>query len=93
MLFVNILLSYISYLTEISNVSKEKSETAKRTVNISHRDARRYAHGFCRSHPSRNTKATRIMRKMYESTGKCMPFNYWYFSVKRHFYVSTFKSF
>jgi len=55
-LFVNILLSYISCLTEISNVSKEKTETAKRTANISRRVAGRYAHGFCRPRPSRNTK-------------------------------------
>lgn len=60
-LFVNILLSYISCLTEISNVSKEKTEMAKRTANISRRAAGRYTHGFCRPHPSRNTKATRIM--------------------------------
>jgi len=58
---------------EISNGSKEKTETAKRTANISHRAAGRYAHGFCRPHPSRNIKATRTMQKYIS---KYMLFNY-----------------
>lgn len=75
-LFVNILLSYISCLTEISNVSKEKTETAKHTANISRRAAGRYTHGFCRPHRSRHIKAMQTMRKMYQNIGGCMLFNY-----------------
>lgn len=75
MLFVNILLSYISYLTEISNVTKERTEMAQCTTNISRWATARYLctlHGFCRPRPSRSVKTTRMMRKMYKGMGECI---------------------
>lgn len=66
---VNILLSYISCLTEISNISKERTETAKRVQQIFlvelQEDICASRMDFAdRVRPSGNAKATRIMRKM-----------------------------